>query len=109
MRDQGRHSSTKPQNAYQGKTSIESSMNCFLLLYLVTLVILVILTLVFWPKMSLLDATGDIDDTLIFAEPVEWAVDLLNLTTNECLLRLVHVQIKHSANVPIDPGFKALL
>jgi hypothetical protein len=35
---------------------------------------------------SLLDDTGDIDDALRFAEPVEWAKDLLNLTPDECRL-----------------------
>jgi hypothetical protein len=58
--------------------------------------------------MSLLDAAGDIDDALVFAEPVEWAKDPLNLTPEECQLRLIHVQIKHNADVPFNPSFKAL-
>jgi hypothetical protein len=57
---------------------------------------------------SLLDDTGDIDDALLFAEPVPFAKDPLNLTANECRLRLLHVQIKQNATVPSNPGFKAL-
>jgi hypothetical protein len=57
---------------------------------------------------NLLDDAGDIDDALSFAEPVEWAKDLLNLTADECWLRLLHVQIKHNAIVLSNPGFKAL-
>jgi hypothetical protein len=57
---------------------------------------------------NLLDDAGDIDDALSFAEPVEWAKDPLNLTADECWLRLLHVQIKHNAIVLSNPGFKAL-
>jgi hypothetical protein len=58
---------------------------------------------------SLLDDTSDIDDALLFAEPVPFAKDLLNLTANKCRLRLLHVQIKQNATVLSNPGFKALL
>ena len=54
---------------------------------------------------SLLDEDSDIDDALLYAEPVPWAKDPLHLTTDECQLRLLHVKIKHRAVVP---SFKAL-
>jgi hypothetical protein len=56
----------------------------------------------------LLDEDGDIDKALLFAEPVPWAKDPLNLTADECRLRLLHVQIKHNAVVPFNPRFNAL-
>jgi len=37
-------------------------------------------------KASLLDDTGDIDDALLFAEPVLYAKDPLNLTAKACQL-----------------------
>jgi hypothetical protein len=58
--------------------------------------------------MELLDEAGDIDDATLYAEPVPWARDPLNLTANECRLRLLHVQIKQNAVVSFNPGFKAL-
>jgi hypothetical protein len=57
---------------------------------------------------SLLDDTGDIDDALLFAEPVLYAKDPLNLTAEECQLRLLHVQIKHNAIVLSNPSFSTL-
>jgi hypothetical protein len=58
--------------------------------------------------MELLDEAGDIDDATLYAEPVPWARDPLNLTANECRLRLLHVQIKQNAVVLFNLGFKAL-
>ena len=57
---------------------------------------------------SLLDDTSDVDDALSFAEPFKWAKDPLNLTTDECWLRLLHVKIKHNATVLFNLGFEAL-
>ena len=57
---------------------------------------------------SFLDDAGDIDDALLYTEPVPYAKDPLNLTADECRLRLLHTQIKHNAVVPFNPGFKAL-
>jgi hypothetical protein len=57
---------------------------------------------------SLINEDGDIDDALLYAEPVPWAKDPLNLTAEECQLRLLHVKIKHRAVVPSNPTFKAL-
>jgi hypothetical protein len=56
----------------------------------------------------LLDDAGDIDDALLYTEPVPYAKDPLNLTADECRLRLLYAQIKHNAVVPFNPGFKAL-
>jgi hypothetical protein len=66
---------------------------------------------VFWPDIatqSLINEDGDIDDALLYAEPVPWAKDPLNLTAEECQLQLLHVKIKHRAVVPSNPTFKAL-
>jgi hypothetical protein len=57
---------------------------------------------------SFLDDAGDIDDALLYTEPVPYAKDPLNLTADECRLRLLHTQIKHNAVVLFNPGFKAL-
>jgi hypothetical protein len=57
---------------------------------------------------SLLNEDGDIDDGLLYKEPVEWVKNPLNLTAEECQLRLVHAEIKYSAVVPFNPTFKAL-
>jgi hypothetical protein len=47
--------------------------------------------------MGLIDEAGDIDGATLYADPVLWAKDPLNLTANDCRLRLLHVQIKHNA------------
>jgi hypothetical protein len=54
----------------------------------------------------LVDEDGDIVDGLAQELPILWAKDPLNLTTDECRLRLLHAEIKHKAVVP---SFKALL
>jgi hypothetical protein len=43
---------------------------------------------------TLLSDDDDIDDALLYAEPVPMAKDPLNLTAEECQLRLLHVHIK---------------
>jgi hypothetical protein len=57
---------------------------------------------------SLINEDGDIDDVLLYTEPVPWAKDPLNLTPEECQLRLLHVAIKHRAIIPFNPSFEAL-
>src|ERR1700721_1602886 len=56
-------------------------------------------------RQSLINEDGDINDALLSTEPVPWAKDPLNLTADECWLRLLHVCIKHRAVVP---NFEAL-
>ena len=57
---------------------------------------------------SLVNEDGDIDDSLLYEEPVEWVKNPLNLTVEECQLRLLHAEIKHRAVVPFNLTFKAL-
>jgi hypothetical protein len=57
---------------------------------------------------SLIDENGDINDNLGQEPPVLWAKDPLNLTSDECRLRLLHTAIKYKAVVPSNPSFKAL-
>lgn len=57
---------------------------------------------------SLINEDSDIDNALLSAEPVPWAKDPLNLTADECWLRLLHVHIKHRAVVLFNSSFEAL-
>jgi len=57
---------------------------------------------------SLINEDGDIDNALLYAEPVPWAKDPLNLTVKESHLQLLHVTIKRRAIVPSNPSFKGL-
>jgi hypothetical protein len=59
--------------------------------------------------LPLLDENSDINDNLAQEAPVLWAKDPLNLTADECRLRLLHAEIKHKAIVPSNPSFTALL
>jgi hypothetical protein len=56
----------------------------------------------------LLNDAGDIDDDVINQTPVPGPANLLKLTSDEIHLGLLHMNIKLSAMVPLNPRFKAL-
>jgi hypothetical protein len=58
---------------------------------------------------NLLNDAGDIDDDIVNPPPpVPGPAHLLKLTNDEIHLGLLHSDIKFSANVPLDPKFKAI-
>jgi hypothetical protein len=57
----------------------------------------------------LLNDVGDIDDDAINPALVPGPANLLQLTSDEIHLGLLHTNIKLSAIIPLNPRFKALL
>jgi len=57
----------------------------------------------------LLNDDGDIQDDVINEPPVPGPKNPLNFASDRCRLALLHSKIKHSANVPINLRFEALL
>jgi hypothetical protein len=56
----------------------------------------------------LLNEVGDINDDLFHEPPVPGPANLLELTSDEIHLGLLHTDIKYSAVMPSNPRFKAL-
>jgi hypothetical protein len=115
-----RHSSLKPQNASLSKMSIESSIRCFSLLLTSNLVIVF---LVFWPRMDLQDQVADDQPADLLNDAGDVCEDALSplpplvpgpanptktMTNDEVYFALLYSEIKSCAIVPLSPKFQAM-